>query len=143
MYNYKINRNRAALGEELMQKLGEMKCKPHKALYHAFAPNSNKSGFHLMELMTMKPLRSQYRSGVRIVRGIGKIGSGVGGVVYIGCTDEECKNEIAIKTTHKPRDIDLYRHEYNIMRELKGISPCIPMAYGYQKCDNYAVLYTE
>ncbi|MDB4588614.1 protein kinase, partial [bacterium] len=127
--------------ERLISTLGKFNCEPAKALYHVTNGKSDKSGFHLTSIISNKPLRSKYVSGLKVKNGIGMVGSGVDGVVYVGCLDKACKLEIAIKMASDQDN----RLEYNFMTKFAGISPNISHAFYYKKCPSpvRSVLYTE
>jgi serine/threonine protein kinase len=140
MYEYKNIKNKKALGRELIKKLREYGCNPDKALYK-ITNGSSDYGFRLMRVVSNAPLRLKYKSGLTVRDGIGVIGQGAYGMVYIGCIDKGCKKEVAIKFA----DAKENRLEYNFMKRFEGISPNITHAYYYRQCPKpiKSVLYLE
>ena len=140
MYEYKTLKNKKALGDELVKVLNKYNCEPAKALYKV-TDGSNRYGFRLMKIVSDAPLRLKYESGLSVRDGIGEIGKGVYGTVYIGCIDKKCKKEVAIKMA----DAKENRLEYNFMKKFEGISPNITHAYYYKKCPApiRSILYLE
>ena len=139
-YEYKTLKNKKALGDELIKTLNKYNCDPAKALYKV-TNGSNRFGFRLMKIVSDAPLRLGYESGLKVRDGIGKIGQGAYGTVYIGCIDKACKKEVAIKMAADKEN----RLEFNFMKKLEGISPNITHAYYYKKCPKpvKSVLYLE
>ena len=139
-YEYKTLKSKKALGDELIRTLDEHNCDPAKALYKV-TNGSNKYGFRLMKIVSDAPLRLNYDPGVKVRNGIGMIGEGAYGTVYIGCIDKACKKEVAIKMA----DAKENRLEYNFMKKFIGVSPNITHAYYYKKCAApiKSVLYLE
>ena len=140
MYEYKTLKNKKAMGDELIKTLNKYNCDPAKALYRV-TNGSNKAGFRLMKIVSNAPLRLKYKSGLVVRDGIGMIGKGAYGTVYIGCVDKACKKEVAIKMA----DAKENRLEYNFMKKFVGVSPNITHAYYYKKCPApiKSVLYLE
>ena len=139
-YEYKTLKNKKALGDELIKTLNKYDCEPAKALYKV-TNGSNRYGFRLMKIVSEAPLRLGYERGIKIRDGIGMIGKGAYGTVYIGCIDKACKKEVAIKMASDKEN----RLEYNFMKRFEGISPNITHAYYYKKCPKpvKSVLYLE
>ena len=140
LYEYKPLKGKKALGDELIKALNKYNCDPAKALYK-ITNGSNNHGFRLMKVVSDAPLRLKYKSGLVIRDGIGMIGKGAYGTVYIGCVDKACKKEVAIKMA----DAKENRLEYNFMKKFIGVSPNITHAYYYKKCAKpiKSVLYIE
>ena len=139
-YEYKTLKNKKAVGDELIKTLNKYNCEPAKALYKV-TNGSNKAGFRLMKIVSNAPLRLKYKRGLTVKDGIGMIGKGAYGTVYIGCIDKACKKEVAIKMADDKEN----RLEYNFMKKFIGISPNITHAYYYKKCPApiKSVLYLE
>lgn len=139
-YEYKTLKNKKALGDELIKILNKYNCEPAKALYK-MTNGSNRFGFRLMKIVSEAPLRLGYESGLKVRDGIGMIGKGAYGTVYIGCIDKACKKEVAIKMASDNET----RLEYNFMKRFEGVSPNITHAYYYKKCPKpvKSVLYLE
>lgn len=139
-YEYKTLKNKKALGDELIKTLNRYNCDPAKALYKV-TNGSNRFGFRLMKIVSEAPLRLGYESGLKVRDGIGMIGEGVYGKVYIGCIDKACKKEVAIKMASDKEN----RLEFNFMKKFEGVSPNITHAYYYKKCPKpiKSVLYLE
>ncbi len=140
MYEYKTLKNKKALGDELIKTLNKYNCEPAKALYKV-TNGSSDFGFRLMKIVSNAPLRLKYKPGLKVRDGIGMIGKGAYGVVYIGCIDKACKKEVAIKMA----DAKENRLEYNFMKKFIGVSPNITHAYYYKQCPKpvKSVLYLE
>ena len=140
LYEYKTIKNKKALGDELIKTLNKYNCEPKKALYKV-TNGSNRFGFRLMKIVSEAPLRLGYESGLKVSDGIGMIGKGAYGTVYIGCIDKACKKEVAIKMA----DAKENRLEFNFMKKFEGVSPNITHAYYYKKCPKpvKSVLYLE
>jgi serine/threonine protein kinase len=140
LYEYKTLKSKKALGDELIKTLDKYNCDPEKVLYK-MTNGSNKYGFRLMKIVSDAPLRLKYNSAIEVGRGIGMIGKGAYGTVYIGCIDKACKKEVAIKMA----DAKENRLEYNFLKKFIGVSPHITHAYYYKKCDApvRSVLYLE
>ena len=140
MYEYKTLKNKKALGDELIKTLNKYNCEPAKALYKV-TNGSSDFGFRLMKIVSNAPLRLKYKPGLKVRDGIGKIGEGAYGTVYIGCIDKACKKEVAIKMA----DAKENRLEYNFMKKFIGVSPNITHAYYYKQCPKpvKSVLYLE
>ena len=140
MYEYKTLGNKKALGDELIKTLNKYNCEPAKALYKV-TNGSDEFGFRLMKIVSNAPLRLKYKPGLKVRDGIGMIGKGTYGVVYIGCIDKACKKEVAIKMA----DAKENRLEYNFMKKFVGVSPNITHAYYYKQCPKpvKSVLYLE
>jgi serine/threonine protein kinase len=139
-YEYKTLKSKKALGDELIRTLDKYNCDPAKALYKA-TNGSKKFGFRLMSIVSDAPLRLRYKPSVKVSDGIGMIGAGAYGTVYIGCIDKACKKEVAIKMASAKEN----RLEYNFMKKFVGVSPNITHAYYYKQCDKplKSVLYLE
>lgn len=139
-YEYKTLKNKKALGDELVKTLNKYNCDPAKALYKV-TNGSNRFGFRLMKIVSQAPLRLGYESGLKVRNGIGMIGKGAYGTVYIGCIDKACKKEVAIKMAADKEN----RLEFNFMKKFEGISPNVTHAYYYKKCPSpiKSVLYLE
>jgi len=139
-YEYKTLKNKKALGDELIKTLNRYNCDPARALYKV-TDGSNKFGFRLMKIVSDAPLRLGYASGLKVRDGIGMIGQGSYGTVYIGCLDRACKKEVAIKMASDAEN----RLEFKFMKRFEGISPNIAHAYHYKKCPKpiKSVLYLE
>lgn len=139
-YEYKTLKNKKALGDELIKTLNRYNCDPARALYKV-TDGSNRFGFRLMKIVSDAPLRLEYVSGLKVRDGIGKIGQGAYGTVYIGCIDKACKKEVAIKMASDREN----RLEFNFMKRFEGISPNIAHAYYYKRCPKpiRSVLYLE
>ena len=140
MYEYKTLKNKKAMGDELIKTLNRYNCEPAKALYKV-TNGSDGFGFRLMKIVSNAPLRLKYKPGLKVRDGIGMIGKGTYGVVYIGCIDKACKKEVAIKMA----DAKENRLEYNFMKKFIGVSPNITHAYYYKQCPKpvKSVLYLE
>ena len=140
LYEYKTIKNKKALGDELIKTLNKYNCEPKKALYKV-TNGSTDFGFRLTKIVSDAPLRLKYKPGLTIRDGIGKIGEGAYGTVYVGCIDKACKKEVAIKMA----DAKENRLEYNFMKKFIGVSPNITHAYYYKKCEKpiKSVLYIE
>ena len=140
MYEYKTLKNKKAMGDELIKTLNRYNCEPAKALYKV-TNGSDDFGFRLMKIVSNAPLRLKYKPGLKVRDGIGMIGKGTYGVVYIGCIDKACKKEVAIKMA----DAKENRLEYNFMKKFIGVSPNITHAYYYKQCPKpvKSVLYLE
>ena len=140
LYEYKTLKNKKVLGDELIKTLNKYNCDPAKALYKV-TNGSSDFGFRLMKVVSNAPLRLKYKPGLTIRGGIGMIGKGAYGTVYIGCVDKSCKKEVAIKMA----DAKENRLEYNFMKKFIGVSPNITHAYYYKKCvaPIKSVLYLE
>ena len=132
---------RAALGTELLQKLNDKQCKPDKVMFTL--RKNGKSGVSLRKLISTDPIRYQnYALANDFSRGITEIGSGVYGKVFLGCLDQLCKKEIAIKKGKCVRG-DLEK-EYRIIKMIEGLSPNTPIAYSLFNCGKgNCVLYLE
>lgn len=139
-YEYKTLKNKKALGDELIKTLNKYNCEPAKALYKV-TNGSNRYGFRLMKVVSEAPLRLGYEKGFKVRDGIGMIGKGAYGTVYIGCIDKACKKEVAIKMASDKEN----RLEYNFMKKFEGVSPNITHVYYYKKCPKpvKSVLYLE
>ena len=139
-YEYKTLKNKKALGDELIKTLNKYNCDPGKALYKV-TDGSNRFGFRLMKIVSEAPLRLGYERGLTVRNGIGMIGKGAYGTVYIGCLDKACKKEVAIKMASDKEN----RHEFNFIKKFEGVSPNITHAYYYKKCPKpiKSVLYLE
>ena len=140
MYEYKTLKNKKAMGDELIKTLNKYNCDPSKALYKV-TNGSDDFGFRLMKIVSNAPLRLKYKPGLKVRDGIGRIGKGAYGVVYIGCIDKACKKEVAIKMANAKEN----RLEYNFMKKFIGVSPNITHAYYYKQCPKpiKSVLYLE
>ena len=132
---------RAALGTELLQKLNDKQCNPDKVMFTL--RKNGKSGVSLRKLISTDPIRYQnYALANDFSRGITEIGSGVYGKVFLGCLDQLCKKEIAIK---KGKCVigDLEK-EYRIIKMIEGLSPNTPIAYSLFNCGRGdCILYLE
>ena len=89
-------RQRVALGSELVKALQNKECTPEDVLFTL--RKNGKTGVALRKLKSTAPIRYQnYALANEFLRGITKIGAGVYGEVFLGCIDQICKKEIAIK----------------------------------------------
>jgi hypothetical protein len=134
-------RQRAALGSELLQKLNDKKCEPDKLMFTL--RKNGKSGVSLRQLISTDPIRYQnYALANDFSKGITKIGAGVYGEVFLGCLDQLCKKEIAIKKGKCVKG-DLNK-EFKIIKMIEGITPNTPIAYSLFKCgQGNCILYLE
>lgn len=147
-FRYKFLKNRVRVGRYIQGVLGGAECEPYKVMRAWRENGKNKGGFHVTEMYTNngKTPRTRHRSNVKVLPGVAKIGEGVDGISYVGCYDDKCKDQVAIKAG----EVAGLRSEFNMLKTLKGISPHIQHAYFFKNCGEKsiplggpALLYTE
>lgn len=147
-FRYKSYKNSVRIGRYLQGVLGGAECEPYKVMRSWRANGNNAGGFHVTEIYTKNGAtpRTRRRTNVKALPGIARIGSGVDGFVYVGCYDEKCDDQVAIKAG----DVTGLKLEYNMMKTLGPLSPHVQHAFFYKNCGQKsiplggpAILYSE
>ena len=130
------------IGKKLKNFLKNKVCEPRNIMY-SLRNNTNLGGIHLVDINANVngPLRLVNKKNKKptIKKGLGKLGRGSDGVVYIGCIDDKCEKMIAIKAS-RPGSLKL---EYDILKRLFKLSDNTPEPYLYTQCEIDDLLYSE
>ena len=72
-------------------------------------------------------------------KGTNRVGEGKYGQVFVGCTRQSCRHQIAIK-----KSLDDMSHEYKMMKKAYQISPNhVPKPLHFFKCSGGSIIYYE
>jgi hypothetical protein len=130
-------------GRQLVNFIKNNPCRPDKLLY-SMVNNNAMGGIHLVDMYVNNAgklgLKSKKNKRITVVkgRGLGRIGKGADGAVYIGCLDDRCKKMIAIKYAKNGLKI-----EYDVLLEVFKYSPHIIRPYMFVNCGTTEIFYQQ
>jgi hypothetical protein len=132
-YIYVPPLERVRLGNEVVEALKKQGCNPGKVFFTITNKKGN-PGFKLRQIIQYNPIRfkNYAKRGLVTKKGITEIGKGKEGTVYIGCLDQNCKKEIAIKVANY-RELE---RDQAIMDLIKPHSENVVFPYNLQRCKN-------